>query len=81
MGISTYDLTPHQFSIHIDRNIFYVVYSDRSAAKDAPKSIRTSVTYAPLDIALQHRWSGLSKRQTKQMNPAVVFSILGAFFT
>jgi ubiquitin-like 1-activating enzyme E1 A len=30
-----------------------------------------------LSEALQHKWAGLSKRQTKEVNPAVFFSILG----
>ncbi|TFK40631.1 hypothetical protein BDQ12DRAFT_601382 [Crucibulum laeve] len=49
---------------------------DRSAPKDAPKSIKTTAAYSPLDVALRHKWGGLTKRQTKEINPAVLFAIL-----
>ncbi|KAJ8519013.1 hypothetical protein ONZ45_g4000 [Pleurotus djamor] len=49
---------------------------DRSASKDGPKNVRMITAYAPLHMALQHKWNGLSKRQTKELNPAVVFGIL-----
>ncbi|KAG7088238.1 hypothetical protein E1B28_012252 [Marasmius oreades] len=39
--------------------------------------VRTS--YAPLDSALRHRWTSLTRRQTKELNPAVVFLVLGPF--
>jgi ubiquitin-like 1-activating enzyme E1 A len=35
--------------------------------------------YSPLNVALDHKWAGLSKRQTKELNPAVVFIILGMY--
>ena len=38
------------------------------------------VSYPPLSVALQARWSGLTKRQTKELNPGVVFTILGKSF-
>jgi len=51
---------------------------DRSAQnKDgAPKNVRTTATYVPLDTALKHNWAGLTRRQTKELNPAVVFTVL-----
>jgi ubiquitin-like 1-activating enzyme E1 A len=33
--------------------------------------------YTTLQVALRHRWSGLTRRQTKEVNPAALFSILG----
>lgn len=30
-------------------------------------------------MALRHKWTGLTKRQTKEINPALVFTILGMF--
>lgn len=42
------------------------------------KNVKLTATYTPLSSALQHRWAGLTRRQTKELNPAVVFSILGA---
>ncbi|KAF9257508.1 hypothetical protein L218DRAFT_935725 [Marasmius fiardii PR-910] len=36
--------------------------------------IRTS--YTPLESALRHRWTSLTRRQTKELNPAVVFLVL-----
>jgi ubiquitin-like 1-activating enzyme E1 A len=53
--------------------------SDRSALKDAPKNVKMTADYPPLHEALKHKWTGLAKRQTKELNPAVVFTILGIF--
>lgn len=39
--------------------------------------MKASSIYSPLHVALQHRWTGLTKRQTKELNPAVVHVILG----
>ncbi|KAI0004481.1 hypothetical protein BJV74DRAFT_377837 [Russula compacta] len=53
------------------------ITSDRSGNKqDGEKDIRVKVSYSPLREALEHRWSGISRRQTKSLNPAVVFIIL-----
>ncbi|KAH7920475.1 hypothetical protein BV22DRAFT_1021116, partial [Leucogyrophana mollusca] len=49
---------------------------DRSAPKEAPKNVKATALYPPLHMALRHRWSALSKRQTKELNPAVVHTIL-----
>jgi len=52
------------------------IASDRSAPKEAPKNVKMTTTYSPLDVAVRYRWTGLTKRQTKELNPAVVFAIL-----
>ncbi|KAK2465202.1 hypothetical protein APHAL10511_002556 [Amanita phalloides] len=49
--------------------------SDRLQGKDGVKTI-TRVSYPSLQTALRHRWTGLSKRQTKEVNPNIVFTIL-----
>ncbi|KAH7914274.1 hypothetical protein BJ138DRAFT_1057320 [Hygrophoropsis aurantiaca] len=49
---------------------------DRSAPKEAPKSVKATAIYPPLHMALRHRWSALTKRQTKELNPAVVHTVL-----
>ncbi|OCH91925.1 hypothetical protein OBBRIDRAFT_791786 [Obba rivulosa] len=49
---------------------------DRSAAKEASKDVKNTTTYCPLRTALEHRWAGLSRKQTKELNPAAVFSVL-----
>ncbi|KAG0704273.1 hypothetical protein DFH29DRAFT_912683 [Suillus ampliporus] len=49
---------------------------DRSAPKEAPKNVKACAFYSRLDMALEHRWTGLTKRQTKELNPAVVHVIL-----
>ncbi len=36
-----------------------------------------NVTYSPLEYALQYRWSALTKRQTKEVNPTLFFAIMG----
>jgi len=41
------------------------------------KNVKLTATYAPLDTCLRdHRWAGLTRKQTKELNPAAVFSIL-----
>src|SRR6266702_661795 len=51
---------------------------DRSGGKqDGAKDVKVTVSYSPLREALEHRWSGVPRRQTKSLNPAVVFIILG----
>ncbi|KAH9969636.1 hypothetical protein BC827DRAFT_1257513 [Russula dissimulans] len=53
------------------------ITSDRSGGKpEGEKDIRVKVSYTPLREALGHRWSGVARRQTKSLNPAVVFTIL-----
>ncbi|KAJ8593822.1 hypothetical protein M405DRAFT_872402 [Rhizopogon salebrosus TDB-379] len=49
---------------------------DRSAPKEAPRNVKASLVYSPLPVALRHRWTGLTKRQTKELNPTVVHVIL-----
>ncbi|GJE88373.1 ubiquitin-activating enzyme E1-like protein [Phanerochaete sordida] len=52
---------------------------DRSApaAKEAvQKNVKLTAAYVPLRDALGHRWRGLTRKQTKELNPAVVFSVL-----
>ena len=51
---------------------------DRSAQKDATKNVKLTASYVPLRAALQHRWTSMTRRQTKELNPAVPFSVLGA---
>ncbi|KAG6850062.1 hypothetical protein H0H93_001612 [Arthromyces matolae] len=69
----TYGLLGYIFCDLLDHEF---ISPDRSAPKDAPKSVKRTEIYSPLDIALRHRWSTLTRRQTKEVNPAVVFSIL-----
>ncbi|KAH9480515.1 SUMO-activating enzyme subunit 1 [Psilocybe cubensis] len=49
---------------------------DRSAPKEQPRSVKATTVYTPLSSAIGYRWSGLSKRQTKEVNPALFFAIL-----
>ncbi|TFK73600.1 hypothetical protein BDN72DRAFT_886742 [Pluteus cervinus] len=48
---------------------------DRSGG-EGPKNLKANAVYCPLDVALQYRWTNLSKRQTKEVQPATLFSIL-----
>ncbi len=50
---------------------------DRTAPKEAPRNVKNKAVYCPLADALQFKWSGLSKRQTKEVNPALFFGVLG----
>jgi len=49
--------------------------TDRSQGKEGARSVMR-VSYPSLETALHHRWTRLTKRQTKEVNPAVVFTIL-----
>ncbi|KAG9315727.1 hypothetical protein JVU11DRAFT_3374 [Chiua virens] len=49
---------------------------DRSAPSDAPRNVKASTVYSPLHMALRHQWSALTKRQTKELNPAILHAIL-----
>lgn len=54
---------------------------DRSGAnKENAKNMLASAEYCSLKEALTHKWSGMTRRQTKELNPAVVFAVLCAFF-
>lgn len=61
-----------------------IAISDRSTSqgKDtgAAKNIKLTATYAPLETALRnYSWAGLTRKQTKELNPAAIFSILGEY--
>ncbi|CAE6520216.1 unnamed protein product [Rhizoctonia solani] len=49
---------------------------DRNANAGATKTIKQSLVYPSLRESFGHSWKGLSKRQTKELNPSTVFSIL-----
>ncbi|CCO26302.1 ubiquitin-like 1-activating enzyme E1 A [Rhizoctonia solani AG-1 IB] len=50
---------------------------DRNAANaGTAKTMKQSLVYPSLRECLSHSWKGLSKRQTKELNPSTVFSIL-----
>ncbi|TFK27985.1 hypothetical protein FA15DRAFT_665739 [Coprinopsis marcescibilis] len=68
----TYGIFGYIFSDLLDHEY---LAPDRSAPKE-PKSIKTTAKYAPLQVALEHKWSGLTRRQTKEVNPGLTFSIL-----
>jgi ubiquitin-like 1-activating enzyme E1 A len=51
---------------------------DRSTTGEAPKHVKMTAAYSPLDVAVLHKWTGLTKRQTKELNPAIIFTVLGA---
>ncbi|KAI9057470.1 hypothetical protein FKP32DRAFT_1598195 [Trametes sanguinea] len=52
---------------------------DRSGQKDASKNVKNTAVYVPLKTALQHRWTGMTRRQTKELNPAIVFAVLAVW--
>ncbi|KDQ20787.1 hypothetical protein BOTBODRAFT_50847 [Botryobasidium botryosum FD-172 SS1] len=66
LGYIFCDLLEHEF-----------IAPDRSTPTEpgmVPKTIKHSAVYAPLEAALKHSWKGLSKKKTKELNPAVVFT-------
>ncbi|KAL7280198.1 hypothetical protein ACG7TL_006617 [Trametes sanguinea] len=52
---------------------------DRSGQKDASKNVKNTAVYVPLKTALKHRWTGMTRRQTKELNPAIVFAVLAVW--
>ncbi|KAI0357375.1 hypothetical protein OH77DRAFT_1399267 [Trametes cingulata] len=52
---------------------------DRSGQKDATKNVKNTAVYVPLKTALQHRWAGMTRRQTKELNPAIIFTVLAVW--
>ncbi|KAF9221579.1 hypothetical protein BS17DRAFT_785005 [Gyrodon lividus] len=52
------------------------IFPDRSTPSDAPRNAKASAVYSPMHMALRHRWPALTKRQTKELNPAVLHAIL-----
>ncbi|KAI0326877.1 hypothetical protein GY45DRAFT_1328331 [Cubamyces sp. BRFM 1775] len=52
---------------------------DRSGQNDAARNVKNTATYVPLKTALQHRWTGMTRRQTKELNPAIVFAVLAVW--
>ncbi|KAF8133852.1 hypothetical protein EV363DRAFT_1567397 [Boletus edulis] len=52
---------------------------DRSAPSDAPRNLKASTVYSPLHMALRHRWTALTRKQTKELNPAVLHGILAVW--
>ncbi|CDO70853.1 hypothetical protein BN946_scf184801.g46 [Trametes cinnabarina] len=54
-------------------------YIAPSGQKDASKNVKNTAVYVPLKTALQHRWTGMTRRQTKELNPAIVFAVLAVW--
>ncbi|KAH9890067.1 hypothetical protein C8Q73DRAFT_652933 [Cubamyces lactineus] len=52
---------------------------DRSGQNDAARNVKKTAAYVPLKTALQHRWTGMTRRQTKELNPAIVFAVLAVW--
>ncbi|KAL5635896.1 hypothetical protein ACGC1H_004635 [Rhizoctonia solani] len=66
LGFVFADLIEHEYLAH-----------DRGATNTgATKTIKQSLTYPSLRESFGHSWRGLSKRQTKELNPSTVFSVL-----
>jgi len=68
MGYIFCDLLKHDY-----------ISPDRSAPSDAPRSVKASAVYSPLHMALRHQWSALTRRQTKELNPAGLHAILAVW--
>ncbi|KAI0081590.1 hypothetical protein K474DRAFT_1613323, partial [Panus rudis PR-1116 ss-1] len=49
---------------------------DRTAPKESAKNMKNTIVYSPLRDALQQKWTGMTRKQTKELNPAIVFVIL-----
>ncbi|KAI3616041.1 sumo-activating enzyme subunit 1 [Moniliophthora roreri] len=55
----------------------YGLLGDRSGSKESQKDVKVTTSYTSLENALRHSWASLTKRQTKELNPGAVFTILG----
>ncbi|ELU44460.1 SUMO1 activating enzyme subunit [Rhizoctonia solani AG-1 IA] len=59
--------------------LFLKFHRDRNTTNSgATKTVKQSLSYPSLRECFGHSWKGLSKRQTKELNPSTVFSIIGA---
>ncbi|EJT98612.1 hypothetical protein DACRYDRAFT_90739 [Dacryopinax primogenitus] len=54
-------------------------YVSQDQTKPNSPQTHKTFTYVPLSTALRATWSHLTKRDTKELNPAVVFSILAVW--
>ncbi|KAG9103518.1 hypothetical protein FRC06_010199 [Ceratobasidium sp. 370] len=54
----------------------YLAQGRTAASAGATKATKQSVTYPSLRESFSHSWKGLAKRQTKELNPSAVFSVL-----
>ncbi|VDB85552.1 unnamed protein product [Peniophora sp. CBMAI 1063] len=64
--------------IFCDLLVHEYIAPDRSGvSKDGPKTVKATATYAFLDAALKHSWSSISRRQTREINPAAIFTVQG----
>lgn len=70
----TYGLLGYIFCDLLDHG--YIVPDRSGSIKDSAKNMLASLSYSPLKDALKYRWSGLTRRQTKEVNPAIPFTIL-----
>ncbi|PPR05350.1 hypothetical protein CVT24_007964 [Panaeolus cyanescens] len=50
---------------------------DRTVPKEQAKTVKTTMNYSSLSSALTYRWTALTKRKAKELNPAPLFAILG----
>ncbi|KAL5524470.1 AOS1 [Sanghuangporus sanghuang] len=70
----TYGLTGFIFTDLIDHEY---LAPDTSDPKDPGRRVKKTLTYCPLKTALQpYSWEKLNRVQTKELNPAAVFSVL-----
>ncbi|CAE6539600.1 unnamed protein product [Rhizoctonia solani] len=63
LGFVFADLIEHEYLAH-DRN---------AGNSGAAKTIKQSLTYPSLKESFEHSWKGLSKRQTKELNPSTSY--------
>ncbi|KAI0269874.1 hypothetical protein BC834DRAFT_863729 [Gloeopeniophorella convolvens] len=54
----------------------YITPNRAGGKQETGKDVKVAVSYSTLREALEHRWTGVSRRQAKSLNPAVVFIII-----
>ncbi|ESK95798.1 sumo-activating enzyme subunit 1 [Moniliophthora roreri MCA 2997] len=69
----TYGLLGYIFCDLLDHDY---ISPDRSGSKESQKDVKVTTSYTSLENALRHSWASLTKRQTKELNPGAVFTIL-----
>jgi ubiquitin-like 1-activating enzyme E1 A len=78
--ISPYALFPQRSRGTNLNHSLSCLFSDRSGSKESQKDAKVTTSYTSLENSLRHRWSSLTRRQTKELNPSAVFTILGTSF-
>jgi len=70
---STYGLLGYIFC---DLGVHEFLTKDKAHSGEEPKSIKATLVYPPFSSAVRHSWGILTKKQTKEVNPMAVITVM-----